>query len=177
MIIPIQKEFVFLGESGIYQRSQQGFPEVPRPVQVYLKLENKKEQHLGLPLPQGAIKVYQAGQSSQAEFIGEDRIRHTPVGETVQIQIGNAFDVVGVQKQMEWQKIGTQVYESSWQVNVRNRKDEKVVVRVIEPVQGEWKILSSSHPYERMEAYKIGFTVAVPAKGEETLTYRIRVEF
>jgi hypothetical protein len=179
--IPVQKEFVFLGESGIYQRSQQGFPEVPKPVRVYLKLENKKEQHLGLPLPQGAIKVYQTGQtsqgSSQAEFIGEDRIRHTPEGETIRIQIGSAFDVVGVQKQMEWQKIGTQVYESSWQVNLRNRKDEKVVVRVIEPVQGEWKILSSSLPYERMEAYKIGFTVPVPAKGEETLTYRIRVEF
>ncbi|MEW5800734.1 MAG: DUF4139 domain-containing protein [bacterium] len=175
--IPIQKEFVFQGQ-GVYQRSYQESFEVPKPVQVYLKLENKKEQHLGLPLPQGAIRVYQAGQNSaQAEFIGEDRLGHTPVEETMRVQIGKAFDVTGVQKQMEWQKISTQVYESSWQVTLRNQKDEKIVVRVIAPMQGEWKVLSSSHPYERLEAYKIGFAVTIPAKGEETVTYRVRIKF
>ncbi|MCL6583836.1 MAG: DUF4139 domain-containing protein [bacterium] len=180
--IPIQKEYIFLGE-GIYQRSQRDLPQPPpRPTRVYLKLENRKEHHLGLPLPQGVIRVYQAAAGSGAsrthfEFIGEDRLMDTPPDETVRIQIGSAFDVLGVQKQMEWQKVAAQVYESSWQVELRNRRDEKVVVQVIEPVQGEWKILSSSHPYERLEAYKIGFSVPVPARGEAKLTYRIRVEF
>lgn len=174
--IPVQKKFIFLGE-GAYQRNRQQVMETPKPVTVYIELENKKKQHLGLPLPQGSIKVYQRDSEANLEFIGEDRLRHTPEGETIHIQIGSAFDVVGVQKQMEWQKIGDQIYESNWQVNLRNQKSEKVVVQVIEPVQGEWKVLSSSHPYERLEAYKIGFSVPVPAKGEETLTYRIQVKF
>lgn len=175
--IPIHKEFIFPGE-GIFQRSQRNLPEPPpKPAQVYVKLENRKAHHLGLPLPQGAIKVYQADSSGHFEFTGEDRLRDTPVDETVRIRIGSAFDVVGVHRQMEWQKVAAQVYESSWQVDLRNRRDEKVVVRVIEPVQGEWRVLSSSHPHERLEAYKIGFSVPVPAQGEAKLTYRVRVEF
>ncbi|MEW6382099.1 MAG: DUF4139 domain-containing protein [bacterium] len=175
--IPIHKEYIFPGE-GIFQRSQRDLREPPpRPAQVYVKLENKKANHLGLPLPQGAIKVYQADSGGYFEFTGEDRIKDTPVDETVRIRIGSAFDVVGVHRQMEWQKVAAQVYESSWQVDLRNRRDEKVVVQVIEPVQGEWRVLSSSHPHERLDAYKIGFSVPVPARGEAKLTYRVRVEF
>ena len=111
------------------------------------------------------------------EFIGEDFLSHTPKGASVRIKIGKAFDVTGAQKQMEWEKIGARIYESSWQVTFKNSKKDKVTIRVIEPIGGDWKILSSSHPYNRLEARKIEFSVTVPANGEEILTYRIRVEF
>ena len=174
-LVPVEKEFVFWG-TGIYNRRQKEFSDTPKPVQVYLKLANKKEQNLGLPLPQGSIKVYQHDQRGNLEFIGEDLIKHTPEGEPVRIRIGDAFDVVGVQKQMDWEKISARVYESSWQVTLRNRKDKKIVVRVLEPVGGEWKIVSSSRPYKRLEARKIEFSVPLPSKAEKILTYRIRVE-
>ena len=153
------------------------FPDTPKPVRVYLKLDNKKEKNLGLPIPQGSIKVYQRNKKGDLKFIGEDLLKHTPEGETIRLRIGNAFDVVGVQKQMDWEKISARVYESSWQVTLRNRKDEKIVVRVVEPVGGEWKIVSNSHQYKRLEARRIEFSVPLPAKGEEILKYRIRVEF
>ncbi len=175
-LIPIQKEFVFWG-TGSYRQRQMQFPDTPKPVRVYLKLDNKKEQNLGLPIPQGSIKVYQRNKKGDLKFIGEDLLKHTPEGETIRLRIGNAFDVVGVQKQMDWEKISSRAYESSWQVTLRNRKDEKIVVRVVEPVGGEWKIVSSSHQYKRLEARRIEFSVPLPAKGEEILKYRIRVEF
>jgi len=175
-LIPVQKEFVFWG-AGSYRQRQMKFPDTPKPVQVYLTLNNKKEQNLGLPIPKGSIKVYQRNQKGDLKFIGEDLLKHTPEGETIRLRIGNAFDVVGVQKQMDWEKISARVYESSWQVTLRNQKDEKIVVRVIEPVGGEWKIVSNSHQYKRLEARKIEFLVPITAKGEEILNYRIRVEF
>ena len=144
---------------------------------MYLKLDNKKEHNLGIPIPKGSIKVYQHDQKGDLRFIGEDLLKHTPEGETIRLRIGDAFDVVGMQKQMDWEKISARVYESSWQVTLRNRKDEKIVVRVVEPVGGEWKIVSSSHEYKRLEARKIEFSVPISAKGEEILNYRIRVEF
>ena len=40
----IQKEFVFWG-AGSYRQRQMQFPDTPKPVRVYLKLDNKKEQN------------------------------------------------------------------------------------------------------------------------------------
>lgn len=175
--VPIQKEFVFPVEGSYYNRRQTEFFDIPKPAKVYLKMENRKEQNLGLPLPQGKIKVYQRGKDGSLEFIGEDRIGHTPVDEAILVQIGNAFDVVGIQKQMDWEKISAQVYESGWQVTLRNRKEEKIPLRVVVPVGGEWKIMSSSHPHKRLDAGRVEFTVPLPAKGEEVLTYRLQVKY
>jgi len=51
-----------------------------------------------------------------------------------------------------------------------------VVVRVVEYLfrWSEWKILSSSHDYTKMDSSTIEFRVTVPAEGETTLTYGVR---
>ncbi|NIU35742.1 MAG: DUF4139 domain-containing protein, partial [Gemmatimonadetes bacterium] len=55
-----------------------------------------------MPLPRGIVRVYKADASGAQQFIGEDRIDHTPRDERVRIKMGEAFDVVGDRRQMDY---------------------------------------------------------------------------
>jgi hypothetical protein len=48
---------------------------------------------------------------------------------------------------------------------------------VIEPVPGDWQVLSSTHPYEKIEARTLRYRLPVPGEGVIRLTYRVRVQF
>ena len=50
--------------------------------------------------------------------------------------------------------------------DLRNHKDEDVEVTLVEPAGGDWQILSSSHPYTRLDAWTFALTPEVPADGE-----------
>ena len=49
------------------------------------------------------------------------------------------------------------------------------VVDVIEERGGEWSVVSSSIPAERLSSTRTRFRVRVPPRGEAPVTYRIRV--
>jgi hypothetical protein len=130
-----------------------------------------------MPLPKGVVRVYKADGSGAQQFIGEDRIDHTPRDELVRVKMGEAFDVVGDRRQMEYRVISSCVSESAWEVELRNRKDEDVEVEVLEPIGGDWRVLSSSHEYRRVDANTFRFTVPVPARQDVTVTYRVQVRW
>ncbi|HJX01990.1 MAG TPA: hypothetical protein VJ348_02300, partial [Candidatus Humimicrobiaceae bacterium] len=88
-----------------------------------------------------------------------------------------AFDVVGSRKQTDWEKIAFDTYEASFEISLRNHKKEDVKVKVIEPIPGDWKMLSSSHEYTKTEAFSAEFNVHVPKDKETKLTYRVRMRF
>ncbi|HAM49406.1 MAG TPA: hypothetical protein DCP92_01410 [Nitrospiraceae bacterium] len=60
---------------------------------------------------------------------------------------------------------------------MRNHKKEDVMIRVIEPIPGDWTMLSSSHDYKRTETSTAEFTILVPKDKETKLTYRVRIRF
>jgi hypothetical protein len=130
-----------------------------------------------MPLPKGIVRVYKADQAGAQQFIGEDRIDHTPRDEQLRIKMGEAFDVVGDRRQMEWRVTGNCESHSTWEIEVRNRKDEPVEVDVLEPVGGDWTVVESSHAWERMDARTFRFRVAVPARETTKITYRVRVKW
>ena len=66
---------------------------------MYLDIQNSEQNHLGMPLPKGTLRVYKADKSGAKQFIGEDAIDHTPRDEKVRVKMGEAFDVVGDRKQ------------------------------------------------------------------------------
>jgi len=70
-------------------------------VGVFVELANKKDNNLGMPLPQGTLRVYKADADGSLQFIGEDRIDHTPKDEMVKIKMGDAFDVIAERKQTD----------------------------------------------------------------------------
>jgi len=126
-----------------------------------------------MPLPKGTIRVYKADRSGATQFIGEDAIDHTPRDEKVRIKMGEAFDVVGDRRQTDWKTFGLCTYESAWEIDLRNHKDQAVEVEVYEPISGDWKIIKSNYPAKKKDAHTFTFTVNVPANGKTKITYRV----
>ena len=91
-------------------------------VQVFYALRNEEKGGLGMPMPAGVVRVYQADSHGGVQFVGEDRIEHTPKDETLNLKIGNAFDVVCERTQSDFQKIATSVYEMAYEITLRNHK-------------------------------------------------------
>jgi hypothetical protein len=174
--VGIDKRLIFYGQQYWY-RGSYGQIQSNQKVGVYLDFQNSEDNNLGVPLPRGVVRVYKADSQGAQQFIGEDQIDHTPRDERVRIKMGEAFDVVGDRRQMEYRVISSCVSESSWEITLRNHKDEAAEVQIVEPVGGDWNILSSSHEWNKIDAFTFSYTVTVPARGETTVEYRVRVKW
>src|SRR5437773_8639861 len=174
--VPVTKQLIYYGAQDYY-RNAYGVPISNQKVAVYLELRNSQEHRLGVPLPKGKIRVYKAARSGSQQFIGEDWLDHTPKDERLRIEMGNAFDLVGSRTQKDWRKLASNLYEVEWEIALRNHKSEPQTVTVVEPVPGDWEVLASSHPYEKVEAHTLRYTIAVPKDGATKLTYRVRIHF
>src|SRR5687767_11528588 len=174
--VGVQKQLIYYGAQDYY-RTSYGMPMSNQKVGVYLELKNSQDQRLGVPLPKGKIRVYKADASGSQQLIGEDWIDHTPKDEKIKIKMGDAFDVVGERTQREWRKIATNLYEVEWEIALRNHKKEDQTVTVIEPVPGDWQVLTSSHAWEKPEAHTLRFTIPVVKEGASKLVYRVRLRF
>jgi hypothetical protein len=174
--IRVKKELVCRGSSHYYH-SRYGEAMPSQKVGVFVEIENREKNRLGIPLPKGTVRVYKHDNEGSLQFIGEDTIDHTPKDEKVRIKLGDAFDVVGSRKQTDWKKIAYDAYEAAFEVTLRNRKNEDVIVKVVEPIPGDWRMLSSSHEHTKSEAFTAEFQAPVPKEGETKLTYRVRMRF
>jgi hypothetical protein len=174
--VALTKKLIFWG-AAYYYRGSYGQVVSNQKVGVYLDFENTEKNHMGMPLPKGIVRVYKADKSGARQFIGEDKIDHTPRDEKVRIKMGEAFDVVGDRKQMEWKSISSCVSESAWEIHLRNHKDAAQAVELYEPAEGDWEIVQSSLKYEKRDAHTFTFNPLVPARGEVKVTYRVRVKW
>jgi hypothetical protein len=174
--VKLKKRLLFFGEQYWY-RGQYGELQSNQKVGVYIDLSNSKDNGLGMPLPKGIVRVYKADKSGARQFVGEDRIDHTPKDEKVRIKMGDAFDVVGSRKQTDWDELGRCTSESEWEIELRNHKDTAQDVEVWEPIGGDWTMLSSSHEHTKQDAFTFTFDVSVPANGKTKITYRVRVKW
>lgn len=174
---PIEKHYEVSGETYYYRNAIQPGEPIRNPVEVHLKFKNSQANSLGMPLPEGTMRVYQADSKGRLQFIGEDHIDHTPKDETLDLHIGNAFDIVVERKQTDYQKIDRRTSEMAFEITLRNHKSEPVTIEVNEPIGGDWTIEQSSFKYEKTSASSARFTVPVPANGEAVLSYRVRVRW
>ena len=146
-------------------------------VQVFYRVTNEERAGLGMPMPAGIVRVYQSDSRGGVQFVGEDRITHTPKDETLDLKIGNAFDVVSERKQIDFQKIATNVYELEYEITVRNHKTTAITVEANEPLGGTWQMLRSSHQFTKTDAWAAQFMLPVAADDETVLRYRVRVTY
>jgi hypothetical protein len=120
--------------------------------------------------------MYQEDVDGAALLIGEDQIDHTPKGEQLRLYVGDAFDIVGERVRTEFERPNENSLEETFEINLRNHKDETVEVRVVEHLfrWSEWRILEANDEYTKMDSHNIEFRVTVPADGETTLEYTVR---
>lgn len=143
-------------------------------VRVNLEFENKKEFGLGMPLPKGKVRVYKEDEDKALIFIGEDFVDHTPEGEPVKVYVGDAFDIVAERTQKDRRAIGKDSWEETWEIKLRNHKEEAVQVDVVEHLNFDWEILSKTHDYKKKDARTIEFNVSIPGNQEVAIEYTVR---
>ena len=149
---------------------------VKQPVAIYFTFKNSKENKLGDPLPAGTVRIYTADVKGTRQFIGEDRVSHTPRDEDVRLRVGEAFDIVVERTQTNFTQRTSRQVEIDWQISIRNRKAEDVTVRVQETAGGQWEIRESSHKHEKVDASSFRFDVPVKKGQEAAVKYKIRVD-
>jgi hypothetical protein len=174
---PIQKRYVVEGHDFYYHNAQHPGAPIKDVVQVYYQFKNEENAGLGMPMPAGNVRVYQSDSSGGVQFVGEDRIDHTPKDESINIKIGNAFDVVCERKQTDFQKIAGNTYDVEYEITVRNHKAVPATVEINEPVGGTWRMLQSSHEWTKTSAWAAQFVVPVAADATAVLKYRVRVTY
>ena len=175
--VPVTKRYVVDGQHHYYRNQMHPGSPIKDSVQVYYQFKNEEKSGLGLPMPAGVLRVYQQDSKGGVQFVGEDRIMHTPKDETLNVKIGNAFDVICERSQVDFEKIATNVYELEFEVTLRNHKATPVSIEVNEPLGGTWRMLTSSHKWTKSSAWAAQFTVPVAANGNAVLRYRVRVTY
>src|SRR5437867_3123481 len=173
----IKKEYVINGKNFYYHNYQSSGTPFKDEIQTFLELKNSKENNLGIPLPKGVLRVYKADSRGGQQLIGEDQMNHTPKDENIRVKLGTAFDIVAERNQTDYERVSDRVVEMAFNVTIRNHKDQPVVVALNEPIGGDWRILQSSHNYEKTAAFAAKFTVPVAKDGESKLNYRVRVKY
>lgn len=173
--VPVRREYLLTGNEGYY-RSQYGQISQKLKPAVFLEFANKGGQ-LGKPLPAGIVRVYARDSKGAAQFVGEDRIAHTAKNEKLKLRLGEAFDITAERRQTSYRKIADNTVETAYRIELRNAKDEAVVVRVQEPLPGDWEMLQESLPHTKESARVASWNVAIPAAGTAVLEYSVRVKW
>jgi hypothetical protein len=166
----------FYYRSGGHQSYYYGNVSNTGKVAVIVEFENKEEYNLGVPMPKGKVRVYKSD-GETIEFIGEDMIDHTPNKEKVKLKIGDAFDIVAEEVQTENKKITDRVYEQAYEIKLKNRKKEDIVIEVERTLGTYWEVLSSSISYDKKDSQNIIFKVPVKADDETVLKFKVRYTY
>ena len=176
--VPVTRELVVRGQPTPYRaETADGWSKLA--VESRLSFVNR-DGSLGIPLPAGVVRVYAKDSRGLAQFVGEDRMGHTPKNESVALKLGESFDVTARRKQTSFRKLsGTgaddYAYEAGFELELKNAKPEPVEVRVLETIPADWRILTESEPHTKESASLASWRVMVPSEGSATLTWQVEV--
>lgn len=179
--IPARKELVLRG-ADYYYGSSYGDLGQKMKVGAFIEFDNKEAAKLGMPLPKGIMRVYKKDSQGNAQFVGEDKIDHTPKNETVRLKLGDSFDITADKKQTDFKALprpakGNSLFESAYEIVLKNAKKERVTVIVQEPIPGDWKILKENHVSQKATSNTAVWKIEIPAEGKATLNYRVQVKY
>jgi hypothetical protein len=171
--VPIRKTLELRGSEQYYSNAAADLGSKIE-VGVYVTFANKGGD-LGVPLPGGLVRLYENDSHGTSQFLGSDRIDHTPRNADVRLHVGDSFDVTANKKQTDFKPLGNCTFDSSYEVRLANAKETPQDVEVVEPIPGDWSIVSENLPHQKTSSATATWHVRVPADGAATLTYRARV--
>ena len=148
-----------------------GSPDRRLPATLGISWTNDEASGLGLPLPAGAVRVYEPSPSGGPRYVGAATIGNTPKGTRVSLELSNVFDVDARLRQTATARVDKTHTSRSIEVTLRNAKPKPVEVRVVGPFGERVKIATESTKSARLDATTAEWRVTVPAGGETKLTY------
>lgn len=176
---PWERNYTVRGQLPWYGPLPQYGEEDKPPVEVQYVLKRKARTPFGdAPMPGGVWRLYDADAAGRPQLIGEAASGHTPAGEDVRLTAGSAFDLTAERVQTDYattRESNRTIATAAYRVTLKSAKDSAATVDVIESRRGEWSLVESSLPAEKLSSTETRFRVRVPAKGQVTLTYRVRV--
>lgn len=176
---PAERTFTVRGQLPYWGGLPQYGDEQPEPVNVtYLIKRPAKTEFGDRPVPGGTVRLYERDASGRPQLVGESSIGHTAAGQDLRLDAGTAFDLTARRLQTTYEthpEAKRTVATATYTVTIANAKDSAATVDVLEQRGGEWSVISSSLPADKVSSTITRFRVRVPARGDATLTYRVRV--
>ncbi len=181
--VPARKRFVYDGRRALwgihstsYLPSENYDTTDYQKVNISLLVENRLP-NLGIPLPKGRMRLFKADSQGRLQFAGEDSLDHTPRGETLNLYVGDAFDLVGEHRRSDFKRLGKKHVEERFEMTLRNRSEAPVTIVAVEHLWADWEIINRSHPYAKADARTAEFTVEVAAGTEVKVSYTVRTRW
>ncbi len=145
-------------------------------VQIRLKFQNNKESGLGVALPDGDLLLYQADGQGHQQFLGEDHLTASSVGDKVELVIGQAFDLRVDRKRMDHQRIARNRTRDVVEIELASSRDQVSKITVRERLYGYWEIVEAAWEGSALqprveEANKVEFDVELAPGATKTLRY------
>jgi hypothetical protein len=181
--VAYQRNYVVRGLIPYWGYLPQQGEETEAPVEVSYTLKRPRKTGFGdRPLPGGVARLFQPDSAGRQQLVGEAAMDHTPAGEDLRLAAGTAFDLTARRVQTTYvtrrdsSQAGVRtIATADYRVTIRNATDSAATVDVHEERGGEWAVVSSSVPGEKLSSTLTRFRVTVPARGEGRLTYRVRI--
>ncbi len=173
-----QKQVSFLDVKGAAARKAYEFTngwlgsnDTPQSAVTAIKFSTSKAGGLGDQLPAGTVRVYMRDARGDPQFIGENQIGHTPMGSSMSIRTGEAFDVKVKVIVEERSRLSNRRWRTRMRYTLTNARPNPVTVDLAQDgLWGDVKIDAQSIQGTRISADRVEWKVPVPANGSAELT-------
>ena len=150
-------------------------------IPVTYRIKNTKESGLGSSvLGSGKVRVFQEDGHKSTIFLGEDQTELVPVGEKMEIYIGDSRDIVVTQRKMREERINVRhnrrnqvvLYDTDEviEATIENFKEKPAMLTMIQSIPGQWDMEACNMEYKRKDAYTLEFEILLPAHSKKKLT-------
>jgi len=148
-----------------------GTAETPQSAKSVYSFSTSAHAGLGDQLPAGVLRFYMRDKRGDPQFIGESRIDHTPMGSTLSLATGDAFDVKVRAVVDKRTRLSTFNWQSDMRYELSNALPRPVTVKLLqEGLWGDSRITAESQKSTRRSAETAEWAVTVPANAKASLT-------
>jgi hypothetical protein len=154
----------------------------------FYRFKNDKENKLGNePLPDGDVKAFRFVTADKLySFVGRTAVKYIPIGEQVEMMLGNDQEVMCKPTLMNWEKTDIHfdgngavtgwTVKESWQVEAQNSKDIDITLDVRRNFSGDWSLATDSK-YEKVDASKVKFVIPLKSREQQKLAYELTTRY
>jgi len=155
-----------------------GTSQTPESAKSVYRFSTSAHAGLGDQLPAGILRFYMRDKRGDPQFIGESRIDHTPMGSTLSLATGDAFDVKVKAIVVKRTLLRPFNWQSDMRYELTNALPRPVTVTLLQAgLWGDSTILAESQKSRRRSAEEAEWTVTVPANGEAEVTASFATRF
>jgi len=125
----------------------------------------------------GKARIFQDDGQESTIFLGEDVSGLVPVGEKMELYIGDSRDIVVTQRKMTDTQINKRfnnkeklvLYDTDELITakIENFKDSEAVLTMIQHIPGEWDMEKCNLKYKKKNANTLEFEITLPARNDD----------